>query len=132
MTEDLAEHVERLRRELNRLTGELINENFDARNNFMVGLERVKSEIDSLDSFVVRRHDLRCLSTLRQKITKYFSEDETKSLILELGISDFDYTGDTLSGFHTELVGFCDRRELLPSLIDVLKQNRSRVQWPNC
>ena len=132
MSEDLAGHVARLRKELNRLTGDFIDENFSARDKFMVGLERVKSEVDSLDSFVIHHHDQRCLSILRQKMTRYFSEEETKSLILELGISDFDYTGNTLTGLHTELIGFCERRELLPMLVDVLRQNRGRVQWPVC
>lgn len=132
MSEDLAGHVVSLRRELNRLTGEFVDNHFESINTLMVGLERMKDEIDSLDAFVVHRHNQRCLSVLRKKMTQYFNEEETKTLMHDMGISEFEYTGSTLTGFHTELIGFCERRQLLPVLLDTLRQHRARVQWPDC
>lgn len=132
MSEDLAEHVVSLRRELNRLTGDFVDDNFQSMNALMVGLERIKDEIDSLEAYVVYRHNQKCLAVLRKKMTQYFSEEETKTLIHDMGISEFDYTGNTLTGMHTELIGFCERRELLAALMVALREHRARVQWPDC
>lgn len=132
MGEDLAEHVVGLRRELNRLTGEFVDVNFNSMNTLMVGLERMKEEIDSLDAFVIHRHNQRCLAVLRKKMTQYFNVEETKTLMHDMGISEFDYTGNSMTGMHTELIGFCERRDLLTLLMDTLRQHRERVQWPEC
>ena len=42
--DDLGEHVESLRRELGRLTGAFVDDNFNSMNTLMVGLERMKGE----------------------------------------------------------------------------------------
>lgn len=132
MSENLAGHVVRLRHELNDMKRVFVEKQTDTNTYMMVQFEAMGSEIDSLDAFVLRRHDERCLSVLRKKMTQYFSVEETKTLMHDMGISDFEYTGDTMTGMHTEFVGFCKRRDLLPLLMDALRLHRSRVQWPDC
>lgn len=132
MSENLAEHVASLRRKLNNITLVYVEKQTEANTEIMVELEAMKAEINSLDAFVVRRHDERCLAVLRKKMTQYFSIEETKSLMHDMGISDFDYTGNTMTGFHAELIGHCKRRDLLPLLMVTLRHHRPRVQWPEC
>lgn len=132
MGENLAEHVARLRHELNEITRVYVERKSNEMTLVMVQLEAMKAEIDSLESFVVRRHDQKCLGVLRKKMSQYLDQSETKTLILDYGISDFDYEGNTLSGMHSELIGFCERRDILPDLLMALREHRPRVQWPDC
>lgn len=132
MSDNLDIHVKKLRYELNEITRVYVERQTESNTEIMVQLEAMKEEINSLDAFVLRRHDDRCIAILRRKMTQYFSVEETKTLMLDMGISDFDYTGDTITGMHTEFIGFCKRRDLLPLLLDALHLHRSRVQWPGC
>ena len=132
MGENLAGHVVGLRRKLQKITMVYVDKQTVLNTDLMVELEAMKAEIDSLDAFVLRRHDERCLSVLRKKMTQYFSVEETKTLMHDMGISVFEYTGDTMTGMHTEFIGFCQRRDLLPLLMETLRQHRSRVKWPEC
>lgn len=134
MGDNLAEHVAKLRHELNEITRVYVERKSDEMTLIMVQLEAMKAEIDSLESFVIRRHDKRCLGVLRKKMSQHLSRSETKTLIHDYGISDFDYDyeGSTLSGLHAELIGFCERRDILPDLLIALREHRPRVQWPDC
>ena len=132
MSEDLAGHVVGLRRELSKLTGQIVDDNFHSMNAVMVHLQKMQDEIDRLAAFVIHRHNEQCMAVLRKKMSQYFSVEETKTLMHDMGISEFDYEGSTISGMHAELIGFCERRELLPALMAALREHRARVQWPDC
>lgn len=132
MSENLSDIVDSLRRELNSLTLVHVERQHEEDTAFMVQSQAVSARIDELEAFVIRRHDERCMAVLRKKMSQYFSIDETKTLIHDSGISDFDYDGSTISGMHSQLIRFCERREILPDLLTALRDSRPRVQWPVC
>lgn len=132
MSDKLSGHIEALRRELDLLVGAFVTDHSTAMDSLMIKLDGIKREIDALDAFVVQRGDKRCQAMLRKKMSMYMNTAETKTLILDMGISDFDIEISSLSNFQGELIGYCERREILPSLISVLKSHRPRVQWPEC
>lgn len=132
MSEELSDIVGRLRAELNELTRVYVDKQHEEATSFMVQSQAVSAEIDSLEAFVLGEVDQKCLYILRRKMSMYLDRQETKTLIHDLGISDFDYTGDTLSGMHAELVSYCKRHTATPELIQTLKDRRPRVQWPDC
>lgn len=132
MSDKLSEHIEALRRELDKLIGAFVADHSAAMDSLMIKLDGMKREIDALDAFVVQRGDKRCQAMLRKKMGMYMNTAETKTLILDMGISDFDIEISSLSNFHGELIGYCERREILPDLVSVLKSHRPRVKWPDC
>lgn len=132
MSEKLSDIVDSLRRELNGLTRVHVERQHEEDTAFMVQSQAVSAQIDELEAFIFRRHDERCMAVLRKKMSQYFSIDETKTLIHDGGISDFEWEGSTVSGMHSELIQFCERREQLPDLITALRDSRPRVQWPDC
>ncbi len=132
MSENLGEHVESLKRELKELQMTFIDGHHKLMTNYMVSLEGIKREIDALDAFVIKQGDGRCLAILRKKMSSYLSKSDTKTVVLDAGF-DFDYdTDESLSSLHWDLINYCERRELLPDLLNALKSERPRVHWPEC
>lgn len=132
MGDDLSKIASDLRKELNELTRVFVDKQHGEATAFMVQSQVVKGNIDKLDAFVLSRHDQACLGVLRKKMSQYLDQSETKTLILDYGISDFDYEGNTISAMHSELIGFCERRDILPDLLAALREHRPRVKWPEC
>ena len=132
MSDKLSEHVDALRHELDVLIGAFVSDNSAAMDSLMIKLNGMRREIDALDAFIIRRGDKRCQAMLRKKMSMYMNKQETKTLILDMGISDFDVDNSSLSSFHGELIGYCERREILPDLVSALKSHRPRVLWPDC
>jgi len=132
MSENLADHVVRLRSKLNEITLVYVERKSDEMTHVMVQLEAMKDEIDALSAYIADEHDKKCEAVLYKKLVYYFSEDETKTLIHMMGINDFDITHDSKSMLHIELIGYCKRHSILPNFVAALRESRPRVKWPDC
>ena len=132
MSENLADHVVRLRSKLNEITLVYVERQSDEMTHVMVQIEAMKDEIDALSAYVTDEHDKKCEAVLHKKLVYYFSEDETKTLIHAMGISDFDRTYESKSTWHIELIGYCKRHSILPDFVAALRNSRPRVKWPDC
>jgi len=132
MSENLAEHVDNLRHRLDDITMVYVEKKSDEMTHVMVQLEAMKDEINALSAYVADEHNKKCEAVLYKKLVYYFSEDETKSLIHMMGISDFDVTHDSKSALHIELIGYCKRHSILPNFVAALRESRPRVKWPDC
>ncbi len=132
MSENLADHVVRLRSKLNKITLVYVERQSDEMTHVMVQIEAMKDEIDALSAYVTDEHDKKCEAVLYKKLVYYFSEDETKTLIHTMGISDFDGTHDSKSALHIELIGYCKRHSILHDFVAALRESRPRVKWPDC
>lgn len=132
MNKALRDIVARLRTELNELTRVYVDRQYAETTAFMAQSKAVSAEIDNLEAFVLCEVDQKCLYILRRKMSVHLNRQETKTLIHDLGISDFDYTGNTISGMHAELVSYCTRHKSTLELIRTLKDKRPLVHWPDC
>ena len=130
--DDLGDRIAILQKKLNKVTAIFIEYDNRKQDSIMVELEEMRQEIANFQAYVVRNPDERCLSVVRKKLIKYFDGSETKSLILDMGISDFEYTGKSVGEMHTELLGYCERRDMLSLLVKTLREHRPRIQWPDC
>jgi hypothetical protein len=71
----------------------------------------------------------RGLATLRQKIELHFNLDELKGIAFDLGVEFENLAGETLRAKSRELVNFCQRRNILPDLVELCAGLRARVEW---
>lgn len=69
------------------------------------------------------------LAGLRQNIETYFTLDELKTITFDLGITYENLAGDTLVAKSRELVNYCQRYNLLSTLIDHCRLLRPEVAW---
>lgn len=69
------------------------------------------------------------LGLLRQNIVTSFNLDEIRSICLDIAINYEELTGETLSARAGSLVAYCQRRQLLTSLITRCAELRTRINW---
>jgi hypothetical protein len=69
------------------------------------------------------------LSTLHKQVDRYFSFSEVKTLCFNLGVDYENIPGDIRSAFIRNLIISLAKRERLPELINLLRQERPRVAW---
>ena len=131
MSDNLSDHVLRLRNKLEDITLVYVERKSEEMTHVMVKLEAMKDEINALSAYITDENDRKCEVVLRKKLTSYFSTDETKSLIHDMGISDFE-DFDKASTMHIELIGYCKRHSVLLDLVAALRESRPRVKWPDC
>ena len=130
-TQNLADHVQMLNEKLNKITSVYVEMKTNEMTNVMVQIQAMQDEIDALSAYVSNEHDRKCDAVLRKKLSTYFSIDETKTLIHDMGISDFgDY--ERPAEFHVQLIGYCKRHGFLADLVSALRDSRPRVKWPDC
>ncbi len=132
MSDNLSDHIFRLRRKLEDITLVYVERKSDEMTHVMVQLEAMKDEINALSAYIADENDKKCEGVLRKKLTYYFSVNETKSLIHNMGINDFDEICVTKSSWHIELIGYCKRHSMLLDLVAALRKSRPRVKWPDC
>ncbi len=132
MSEELKDIVGQLRTELDELTLVYIDKKYQETTSFMVQSQAISAEIDALSAYVDDQHNKKCEAVLRKKMTLYFSVNETRTLIHDMGINALDGGYETKSAMHLELVGYCKRHGILQDLVYALKERRPRVLWPIC
>ncbi len=72
--------------------------------------------------------DLESRVRIRKSLVQYFNVAELKNICADLGI-DYENFPDTKDGMARELLLYCERRGLVPALVDVLRQARPGVDW---
>lgn len=66
---------------------------------------------------------------IRTQLVQHFNLDEVQTLCFDLGIQYDNLAGDTLNSKARELVKYCYRHDLLPSLIRQCQSVHVDVQW---
>jgi hypothetical protein len=74
--------------------------------------------------------ELEFLVDLRQIFTNRFSEGELRALCFDLGVDYNNLPGQGRSDKVIELISFLERRRRIPELVNVLKQLRPDISWP--
>jgi HEAT repeat protein len=69
------------------------------------------------------------LSQLRQNLTKYFNEDELRTVCFDMKISYDDLPGEGLTGKARELVAFLQRRNQIAQLVEICSVQRPHIAW---
>ena len=67
---------------------------------------------------------------LRDILAKRFSIEDLKQLVFDMGIDYEDLPGQIRAAKARELVAYCQRRGLIPKLIEVGQQQRPDINWP--
>jgi hypothetical protein len=77
----------------------------------------------------VSRPSRQYLAWLRQNIVDCCNIDELRTLCFDMGIKDENLPASTLDGKARELVALCERRKIIPDLVNKLKQMYPQVSW---
>jgi hypothetical protein len=70
------------------------------------------------------------LSQLRHILTNYFSEEELRSLTLDLAVNYDSLPGSGLAAKARELVAYLARQQRLTELVQIGQEERPRAPWP--
>lgn len=70
------------------------------------------------------------LVQIRQLIGELFSLDEMDTLMFDLGINQEAIRGNTAPEKARELVLYCERRELVDTLVNCCQAARPHAPWP--
>lgn len=70
-------------------------------------------------------------SELLEKIREHFDLDELEELCFLLNVPFEELAGETLTARVVSLITYCRRRSLLPALLQVCRQLRPLVSWPD-
>ena len=68
---------------------------------------------------------------LRRLFIDHFDEGELRALCFELGVRYEHLKGENLTDSVQELIGYCERRDLLSELIEKCQQLRPQISWPH-
>lgn len=71
------------------------------------------------------------LTQLRQNLEQYFSKGDLETLAFDLGIDYENLNTDTKPHLARDLVQYCQRRDLLPELLQLCRQERPSADWPD-
>lgn len=71
------------------------------------------------------------LTELRQVLAVRFSEEELRTLCFDLGVNYDDLQGEGKAGKARELVAFLDRHGRIPELLEIGRQLRPDIPWPD-
>jgi hypothetical protein len=71
------------------------------------------------------------LTELRQVLDARFSEEELRMLCFDLSIDYDDLPGEGKAGKARELVAFLGRHGRIPELLEIGRQLRPDVPWPD-
>lgn len=66
---------------------------------------------------------------LRQIITQYFNAGELRTLCFDLGVDYDDLPGQGKTNKVIELIGYLQRRDRLPELVEMVRQLRPNAPW---
>ena len=132
MSGNLSDHVERLRARLDEITLVYVEKKSNEISYVMEQIKGMRDEVDAISAYIDDEQGKRCEAVLHKKLTYHFSVDETKSLIHQMGISDFNEIYKNKSTWHIELICYCKRHSILPDLVSQLRESRPRVKWPTC
>lgn len=69
------------------------------------------------------------LVRLRRLIASRFNDGELRTLCFDLGVDYEDLPGEGKSDKARELVSFLERRNRIPELVEMGKQQRSDIRW---
>lgn len=67
----------------------------------------------------------------RQQIAQSFNLTELEALAFDLATDWDELDGRTKSGKIQSLISHCQRRQMIPQLVDRLREGRSKVAWPD-
>jgi non-canonical purine NTP pyrophosphatase (RdgB/HAM1 family) len=67
---------------------------------------------------------------LRQLINRHFSKEELQTLCFDLNIDCDDLPGDTKTSIAQEIILYCERLGIVPSLLALCRQQRANADWP--
>lgn len=107
--------------ELINLEANGINTYFYARINATIGVQQLLNGIEDQQE--------RNLSQLHQKLIRYFSHDELRTICFNLGMDYEDVAGESRNHTARELLRYLERRGLIPKLIDLCRESRPGVTW---
>ena len=68
------------------------------------------------------------LARLRENLVKHSNKEELRTLAFDIGIQHEDLP-DLLNPMARELVALCERRKIIPDLVNKLKQMYPQVSW---
>ena len=71
------------------------------------------------------------LNQLRELLVEHFDVSELRALCFELGIKYEHLKGGALPDKVQELIGYCQRRDLLAKLTQQCQQFRPHINWPH-
>ena len=66
---------------------------------------------------------------LHEKIDQLFDNDELRTLCFRLEVDYDNLSGDTKSGKVRELIRWCEKRNCLDKLVELLRKERPNVSW---
>jgi hypothetical protein len=97
-----------------------------------VALEIKRIQTGDMESLETAKQEweLEFLVDLRQIFTNRFSEGELRALCFDLGVDYNNLPGQGRSDKVIELISFLERRRRIPELVNVLKQLRPDISWP--
>jgi hypothetical protein len=76
-------------------------------------------------------HSQSPLTELREKITRYFTDNDLKNLCFDLGMDYEDLPGETKNGKVRELVAHCERIDRIPELVWQCWRKYPHKDWGN-
>jgi non-canonical purine NTP pyrophosphatase (RdgB/HAM1 family) len=67
---------------------------------------------------------------LRELITRHFSKGELETLCFDLAIDRDEIQSGTKTEMAQEIILYCERLGFMPALLDLCRQHRPNVDWP--